>query len=598
MKRVIASALFMLGLMVSTTSHAWWNDEWKFRKALAVDTTPGAGNVTEAPGRMAVLVRLHTGNFAFDGVHEQGNDLRFVAADDKTPLNYQIESFDPLLGIAVIWVDLPKVAGGQRQDFWMYYGNEQAPAASSGQQTFDPDYTAIFHFEAAGAPPKDVTAYGNNLQSAPAGIIDGVIGKAAQLNGSALQLPASQSSALSAGGNFSLSLWLRASNTAGEQLLYARRDGASSLRVGLAGGVPFFEVNGQRSAPVAALAANQWQHLAVVAGAGAITLYANGREATRLQAALPALSGATAIGGDLAAAPAAPVTDAQDVAGAAAGGFVGAIDELRISRIARPAALIQADALTQGAQSKMVDYGADEEASGIGFGVFGFIVKSVPWDAWIVIGVLIIMALHSWWVIYSKNRQVGRVIDANDAFNESFGRIGDRLDALADDPALDTRLRESSLWRLYKAAIEELRAPRAGGSINSGGVVDAATIESVRVSLDAARTRENQRLGSQLTGLSNAIAGGPYIGLLGTVIGIMLVFATAAMAGDVNITAVAPGMAAALLATAMGLVVAIPALFGYNHIVGRNKGVIADMRVFVDRFIARLSELHGHRTGS
>ena len=51
----------------------------------------------------------------------------------------------------------------------------------------------------------------------------------------------------------------------------------------------------------------------------------------------------------------------------------------------------------------------------------------------------------------------------------------------------------------------------------------------------------------------------------------------------------------ALLATAMGLVVAIPALFGYNHIVGRNKSVIADMRVFVDRFTARLAELHGHK---
>ncbi|HEJ4344205.1 TPA: MotA/TolQ/ExbB proton channel family protein, partial [Pseudomonas aeruginosa] len=96
-----------------------------------------------------------------------------------------------------------------------------------------------------------------------------------------------------------------------------------------------------------------------------------------------------------------------------------------------------------------------------------------------------------------------------------------------------------------------------------------------------------------LSSLSNAIAGGPYIGLLGTVLGIMVVFLGTAMAGDVNINAIAPGMAAALLATAMGLFVAIPALFGYNRLVTRNKEVSADMRVFVDEFVTRLAEVHG-----
>ncbi|KCB50576.1 transporter, MotA/TolQ/ExbB proton channel family protein, partial [Bordetella hinzii 1277] len=98
---------------------------------------------------------------------------------------------------------------------------------------------------------------------------------------------------------------------------------------------------------------------------------------------------------------------------------------------------------------------------------------------------------------------------------------------------------------------------------------------------------------ARLGALSNAIAGGPYIGLLGTVLGIMVVFLGTAMAGDVNINAIAPGMAAALLATAAGLFVAIPALFGYNRLVGRNKEINADMRVFVDEFVARLAEVHG-----
>lgn len=104
--------------------------------------------------------------------------------------------------------------------------------------------------------------------------------------------------------------------------------------------------------------------------------------------------------------------------------------------------------------------------------------------------------------------------------------------------------------------MKEIRTRREQGADTSS--VSAATIEAIRASMDGVRTKENQQLGSRLSSLSNAIAGGPYIGLLGTVLGIMVVFLGTAMAGDVNINAIAPGMAAALLATAMGLFVAIP----------------------------------------
>ena len=80
------------------------------------------------------------------------------------------------------------------------------------------------------------------------------------------------------------------------------------------------------------------------------------------------------------------------------------------------------------------------------------------------------------------------------------------------------------------------------------------------------------------------------MGLFGTVIGIMLVFVVAAMAGAVDINSVAPGMAAALLCTAAGLGVAIPALFGYNYLGARAEAIGADMAVFIDEFAARLAE--------
>ena len=578
MQRLILSLLICLGFVLPATAQAWWQDDWHYRKQIAVDTTPQGAAINQALGRTALLVRLHTGNFTFDGVKEDGSDLRFVAADDKTVLNHQIESFDALMGMALIWVDVPNVEGGQRQDIWMYYGNQKAPATGNGQLTFDPNYTALYHFDGAtGTPAKDTTAYGNTAQSATGAAIDGVVGRALQFSGQPLLLPASPSLQHNAGSAFTFSAWLRLDQANGEQLLLARREGANSLLIGANQGVPFVEIDGQRAVATQALNPGQWQHVALTAEGAKVTLFINGREAATLAQAMPAFNSVMAIGADVHEGPFQP--------------FVGAIDELRLSKISRPAALLLADATSQGAESKLVAYGVDEEQSGFGFGSLGFLLNAVPIDAWVIIAVLVLMMFQSWIIMLRKNRSLSRVSAANEDFRVQFAKVGTRLEMFADDAQLAQRLQHSSLWRLYLVAVKEIRTRREQGADTSS--VSAATIEAIRCSMDGVRTRENQQLSSKLSTLSNAIAGGPYIGLLGTVLGIMVVFLGTAMAGDVNINAIAPGMAAALLATAMGLFVAIPALFGYNRLITRNKEVSADMRVFVDEFITRLAEMHG-----
>jgi biopolymer transport protein ExbB len=578
MQRLILSLLICLGFVLPATAQAWWQDDWHYRKQIAVDTTPQGAAINQALGRTALLVRLHTGNFTFDGVKEDGSDLRFVAADDKTVLNHQIESFDALMGMALIWVDVPNVEGGQRQDIWMYYGNQKAPATGNGQLTFDPNYTALYHFDGAtGTPAKDTTAYGNTAQSATGAAIDGVVGRALQFSGQPLLLPASPSQQHNAGSAFTFSAWLRLDQASGEQLILARREGANSLLIGANQGVPFVEIDGQRAVATQALNPGQWQHVALTAEGSKVTLFINGREAATLALAMPAFNSVMAIGADVHEGPFQP--------------FVGAIDELRLSKVSRPAALLLADATSQGAESKLVAYGVDEEQSGFGFGSLGFLLNAVPIDAWVIIAVLVLMMFQSWVIMLRKNRSLSRVSAANEDFRVQFAKVGTRLEMFADDAQLAQRLQHSSLWRLYLVAVKEIRTRREQGADTSS--VSAATIEAIRCSMDGVRTRENQQLSSKLSTLSNAIAGGPYIGLLGTVLGIMVVFLGTAMAGDVNINAIAPGMAAALLATAMGLFVAIPALFGYNRLITRNKEVSADMRVFVDEFITRLAEMHG-----
>ncbi|TFH80395.1 DUF2341 domain-containing protein [Pseudomonas kribbensis] len=583
MQRLFLSLLICLGFVLPATAQAWWQDDWHYRKQIAVDTTPQGAGINQALGRTALLVRLHTGNFTFDGVKEDGSDLRFVAADDKTVLNHQIESFDALMGMALIWVDVPNVEGGQRQDIWMYYGNQKAPATGNGQLTFDPNYTALYHFDGAtGTPAKDTTAYGNTAQSATGAAIDGVVGRALQLSGQPLLLPASPSLQHNAGSAFTFSAWLRLDQANGEQLILARREGTNSLLVGVNQGVPFVEIDGQRAVATQPLNPGQWQHVALTAEGSKVTLYINGRESATLAQAMPAFNSVMAIGADLHEGPFQP--------------FVGAIDELRLSKVARPAPLLLADATSQGAESKLVAYGVDEEQSGFGFGSLGFLLNAVPVDAWVIIAVLVLMMFQSWIIMLRKNRTLSRVTAANEDFRVQFAKVGTRLEMFADDAQLAQRLQHSPLWRLYQVAVKEIRTRREQGADTSS--VSAATIEAIRCSMDGVRTRENQQLSSKLSTLSNAIAGGPYIGLLGTVLGIMVVFLGTAMAGDVNINAIAPGMAAALLATAMGLFVAIPALFGYNRLITRNKEVSADMRVFVDEFITRLAEMHGEGQSS
>jgi biopolymer transport protein ExbB len=124
-------------------------------------------------------------------------------------------------------------------------------------------------------------------------------------------------------------------------------------------------------------------------------------------------------------------------------------------------------------------------------------------------------------------------------------------------------------------------------------IFSALSMDAVKATIDADSVREGYALNSQMVLLTIAIAGGPFLGLLGTVVGVMITFASIAAAGDVNVNAIAPGIAAALLATVAGLSVAIPSLFGYNYLASRIKTIASDMQIFVDEFVTRVAETYG-----
>jgi len=309
---------------------------------------------------------------------------------------------------------VPEFPAAATKDIWLYYANKKATPGADAAGTFDPDYTLVYHFDdAAGTPVHDKTANANNATTPAPGVDEGaVIGKGARFTGTGtINVPASTSLAVKAGDPFTFSAWVKYAAPQSRAALYARRDGAGSLVIGLDQGAPFIEVNGS-AVPVKltsprALRAGQWSYVAATADGKTVTLYINGHSVASGPGALPALNTPTGIGGDVQAG--------SDVAG-----FVGGMDEVRLSRVARSAALILADAEAQGPATKLIVFGTDEKQAGFGFGYFGIIIKSVTVDAWVVIAILGVMAAISWAVMWTKSGYINGVDRANDRFLDFF----------------------------------------------------------------------------------------------------------------------------------------------------------------------------------
>jgi biopolymer transport protein ExbB len=206
------------------------------------------------------------------------------------------------------------------------------------------------------------------------------------------------------------------------------------------------------------------------------------------------------------------------------------------------------------------------------------------------------------WVIVAKAIQLSRAARANARFIAAFRQSGDEafLAPAFGTPSIGaaattTRFDGSPLYAMFQAASQQVRQRVSGGSTDPSdhrGAFGDKAMNSIRAAIDATAVRETNRLNRLIVLLTIAISGGPFIGLLGTVVGVMITFAIIAKSGEVDVNSIAPGIASALLATTVGLLVAIPALFMYSFLNQRIKGVIASMQVFIDEFVAKVAEFY------
>ncbi len=582
---------------------AWWNKEWTGREPLTLDAA-AAGLAGDAGGA-TVLLRLSDGNFPFAAAREDGGDLRFIAADGKTILPHEIAGYDSLLNEAFVWVRLPEVKAGAKETFHVYFGNAQAPAAPVGG-AYDADTALVYHFSERGAAPVDSTPNRNNAATAGLTAESSLAGGGLRLAGGApLTIPDSASLQWRQGQALTLATWIKPAALQERAVLLERAHGAAAFRLLLDQGVPAVEI-ATGGAPVrspagAPLAAAAWSHLAVVADGTSVRIFLNGEPYAAVDGALPALETPLTLGGPATASP-------------GTNGYIGELDELSISTTARSAAWLRLAAVNQGpgeAGQRLLAAGP-VEGGGAGeqshlmehLSLFGDIARNMMFDGWIAIGVCAVMIVIGWTVAVRKFLYLNSIEKGTKAFLSQWKTLSTDLTALEDgdepgirslggnaDASVQQAIARSPLYHIYQIGSEEIRHRLAKDGTRVEGL-NGRSIQAIRASLDAGLVHESHRLSDGLVYLTISIAGGPYVGLLGTVVGVMITFAIIAKSGEVNVNSIAPGIASALLATVVGLVVAIPALFIYSYLNGRIKNSLALMQVFIDEFVAKMAEFY------
>jgi biopolymer transport protein ExbB len=408
-----------------------------------------------------------------------------------------------------------------------------------------------------------------------------------------ITIPNSESLAWADATAITWSAWVKPMANQANAIIF-RRD---TFTIGANNGIPFVDVNGNRAQGAAPMPPNSWHHIAVTAAGSTITLYIDGQNQATLSASLPVSTAALLVGGDTSGAT----------------GFSGEIDEVNISKVARPAGFIKIAAMSQGPDKvpKLLTFGNDDvKTSWFSGGYVGIILSSLTVDGWLVICVLVVMSAISWVVMVNKAKYLKTTIAGNKQFFEDWKHVAADLSFLDEHDTrkvltlggrIDNReaqiVKFSSVYRIYKIGAEEIRHRLEVEGAAESHLLSARSIQAIRAMLDGALVKETQKLNNLMVLLTIAISGGPFLGLLGTVIGVMITFAAIAAQGDVNVNAIAPGIAAALAATVAGLAVAIPALFGYNYLLSRVKDATNDMHIFIDEFVTKIAEYYGGRNG-
>jgi biopolymer transport protein TolQ len=204
-------------------------------------------------------------------------------------------------------------------------------------------------------------------------------------------------------------------------------------------------------------------------------------------------------------------------------------------------------------------------------------------EAKVIIFFLIIFSVMAWFVMISKAIQMRQAKKLNGFFTAEFRSQKAVLDVF------DRKVQAEAcpLFMVYKAGSEELDA-RLKSPEGRKKQMSLKGIEHVKRTMENAVAQESLKLESGLILLAIAVSGAPFLGLLGTVWGVMSTFGHIAQQGSASLAAMAPGVSAALITTVAGLLVAIPSMFGYNWLVHNLRVLTVELDNFAQEIMSKI----------
>jgi len=207
-----------------------------------------------------------------------------------------------------------------------------------------------------------------------------------------------------------------------------------------------------------------------------------------------------------------------------------------------------------------------------------FAFEKATLEGKITISALIVVSMVSWSVIITKSRQILRARAMSRKFLAAYRETQDPMALFREKKAFAG----APAYEVYAAGCGEVEYHLENNAVTVKGKkrISVESFQAVQVSLERAVSAEALSLEKGMIVLTTAVAGGPFIGLLGTVWGVMETFSGIAMAASASLTAMAPGVAGALIATVVGLFVAIPAMFAYNLMITAIRGITQELDIF------------------
>ena len=206
-------------------------------------------------------------------------------------------------------------------------------------------------------------------------------------------------------------------------------------------------------------------------------------------------------------------------------------------------------------------------------------------EAKAIIALLFVFSIAAWFVMMSKVIQMRRARKLNSLFGEEFTSQKAVLDLF------DRKLNVEGcpLYAVYQTGCVQLDARLRGpGGDRAKQNISLKNMEHIKRAIENVVAKESLKLESGLILLAIAVSGAPFMGLLGTVWGVMSTFAGIAQQGSATMAAMAPGVSAALVTTVAGLLVAIPSMFGYNWLVHNLRAFTVELDNFAQELVSKM----------